>query len=478
MSSAKLSAARLVEQLQLTNERLERLEAEIRHANSLHAQATARANADPEAPVGDQTGPNGRVPGSASTPVSVAGNGTSQTGIGDNSAVLSQSSSTPATGKSSASGPTQRPTVTAAQVEGYFRRADVLFQSGKPDAAVKVWRQLLEVQPENRWALTNIGIVYTDQGRWAEAFDIFTEVARLEPNSLEAHYGLGLVHAQQGDYVAAAAEWEYVLRIQPDNEDARVNLSIVKERMALENEGADRSRSAAGGASTATPDEHAASAPPSRPVEQARSVQTPSVFESAPIQAETISSMPESEPAESAAVRRALAAKAKSDDQNRSRPANRSGAGRYALGLCALAAIGGAAWFLVPRSHAPTAAVNTEQVAPAVHNTKALASNSSVVPSIPPAPKKSDPAAVVPLPPHETATVRATPSVARLNRPALQKRTHWPVNASTATGHSIARRSHFAHRSRPIAQRPRPAAKKAARSDFNQGIDKLVNQIP
>ena len=39
INSGKLSTARLVEQLKLTNERLERLEAEIRHATGLRDEA-------------------------------------------------------------------------------------------------------------------------------------------------------------------------------------------------------------------------------------------------------------------------------------------------------------------------------------------------------------------------------------------------------------------------------------------------------
>jgi tetratricopeptide (TPR) repeat protein len=483
MTSAKLSAARLVEQLQLTNERLERLETEIRRAAGLPSIEPDAADARLQSNGAERTPTN--VPGPASSNPQGANRSDGTNRPAQDSSALGESQSTikARTSDVASTAQTERSPVTAAQIEGYFRRADVLFQSGKPDAAVKVWRQLLEIQPENTWALTNIGIVYTDQGRWSEALKIFTEVARLQPDSLEAHYGLGLVHAHQGNYPVAAAEWKYVLRLQPDNEDARVNLSIVEERMALEKTQGD---AAAASAAISTPaperviDDHAASSTAAQMVQDHREDHPQSAPTQADEQTDVASSIPDSTLSESETVRRALDAKSAAERQNRGAPSDRARTVRFAAGFMAVATVAAAAWFMVAKLHSQAPAAGAENVVPPGSRTQTAASiidaPSSTSREMGPVP---DQKTAAPVTGDKPETVKPSMPTDDSDSKPPPVRFHRTRRASVpVVAHANARPARVFNRSRAFARRPRPAIKKQVSSGFNQGAESLLNQIP
>ncbi len=184
--------ARLVEQLTRTNERLERLEAALRERSLLP----------------------GLQHKSSPTMLDVSRNGT-----------------TDACGQQEAAPESEDERNRAGEAESHFRRGVDLCQAGTYGEAVVEWQKVLDLQPDNPYALANIGIVYTEEGRWTEARDLFKRVLDIKPDNAEAHYGLGMSDAQLGDYDGAITEWEKTLQLQPDNKDARYNLALVRQRI-------------------------------------------------------------------------------------------------------------------------------------------------------------------------------------------------------------------------------------------------------
>lgn len=120
---------------------------------------------------------------------------------------------------------------TAEAADACFRKGVALCQAGNYDAALAAWQDVLRLQPDNPFALANIGIVLTEQGRWAEARNLFIRVLEIQPNNAEAHYGLGMADAQLGNYAGAIAAWENTIRLQPDNTDAHYNIALVRQRI-------------------------------------------------------------------------------------------------------------------------------------------------------------------------------------------------------------------------------------------------------
>ena len=204
-------AARLVEQLTRTNDRLERLEATLREHSLLpslqHEPETAGGASQP-------VGSNGSIPPNSGTATI------------DNAGV-----------------PLEQ------EAEAHFRRGVALCQAGKFDEAAAAWQQVLKLQPNNTYAMANLGIVFTEQSRWLEARDAFIRVLSLQPDNAEAHYGLGMADAQLGNYAGAVAAWENTLRLQPDFTDAHYNLALVRQRLS----GDSGAPAAAASAVTASP---------------------------------------------------------------------------------------------------------------------------------------------------------------------------------------------------------------------------------
>jgi len=184
--------ARLVEQLTKTNERLERLEATLRERSVLEGLQQ-------KLDLGDSR--ESSTEGAASK-------------IGEDPA-----SPPPADDHS------------AQEAEEHFRRGVAFCQAGNYPDALAAWRDVLQLQPDNPYALANTGIVYTEQGRWTEAKEVFQKVLAVQPDNAEAHYGVGMAEAQMGNYSEAIAAWENTIRLQPGNTDAHFNMTLVRQRM-------------------------------------------------------------------------------------------------------------------------------------------------------------------------------------------------------------------------------------------------------
>jgi tetratricopeptide (TPR) repeat protein len=103
-----------------------------------------------------------------------------------------------------------------------FAKAQRLFQAGKLDDALPMFREGLKHQPSNSVAHTYTGlIVAQDTARLGEARREFEDAIRDDPANVDAHYYLGVIHAAQGDFAAAAQAWDQALRINPGFAPAR-----------------------------------------------------------------------------------------------------------------------------------------------------------------------------------------------------------------------------------------------------------------
>ena len=185
--------ARLVEELTRTNQRLERLEATLSERSLLPGIQQEPERSD--------------APGASQLPPDSPGAGLANGVHLDAHADRAQ------------------------EADAHFRRGVAFCQAGNYDDAIAAWQEVLRLQPDNPYALANIGIVLTEQAHWAEARKCFVRVLEIEPDSAEAPYGLGMADAQLGNYAGAIAAWENTIRLQPDNTDAHYNMALVRQRL-------------------------------------------------------------------------------------------------------------------------------------------------------------------------------------------------------------------------------------------------------
>jgi len=118
----------------------------------------------------------------------------------------------------------RRPQTPARNAVWFYNQGVVLEKQGQVDAAVKSYRQAVELLPDYSSALLNLGKLLVETGQFAEAAARCQEALRIRPNLVEAHFSLGAALAGLGRIDEAVAQYQEALRIRPDFVEAHFNL--------------------------------------------------------------------------------------------------------------------------------------------------------------------------------------------------------------------------------------------------------------
>ncbi len=103
-----------------------------------------------------------------------------------------------------------------------FAIAIDLHQKGLLQESAEIYRLILEVDGQNISALNNLGLVSPPE----EAVKLFCQVLALNPDYFEARVNLGNALKNLGDYTAAIAAYEQALALRPNHPDALYNLAL------------------------------------------------------------------------------------------------------------------------------------------------------------------------------------------------------------------------------------------------------------
>ena len=98
-------------------------------------------------------------------------------------------------------------------------------QAGAWGSSERLFRNALEADPSNAFALDGLGTVRSREGRTEEAEALFRQAIRLAPGSLQPHSNLSTVLLREGRTAEAVSEAEAALRISPGYPAARLNLA-------------------------------------------------------------------------------------------------------------------------------------------------------------------------------------------------------------------------------------------------------------
>ncbi len=97
-------------------------------------------------------------------------------------------------------------------------------EAGNLQQAEQIYRQVLQVDPNNFNAIHLLGLIALQVGRTDSAVDYISQALRLMPDFAAAHYNLGLALRQQGKLAEAMAHWRQAVRYQPDYAEAHYHL--------------------------------------------------------------------------------------------------------------------------------------------------------------------------------------------------------------------------------------------------------------
>jgi tetratricopeptide (TPR) repeat protein len=101
-------------------------------------------------------------------------------------------------------------------------------QAGQWTEAERLYRQVLQADPNNANACHMLGILCTQAGNHAQAVEYIERALRQHPQSPVLLANLGLAHHGLGKLDAAASSLEQALRLQPAYAEAHYNLGLVR----------------------------------------------------------------------------------------------------------------------------------------------------------------------------------------------------------------------------------------------------------
>ena len=112
--------------------------------------------------------------------------------------------------------------------ERWFQRGLDLEQSGSAaEHVIEAYRKAIELDPKSAGALVNLGTIYFNARKWAEAEKHYRQALEVDPEYALAHFDLANLYDERGERGKAQAHYESALRISPNYADAHYNLALL-----------------------------------------------------------------------------------------------------------------------------------------------------------------------------------------------------------------------------------------------------------
>lgn len=110
--------------------------------------------------------------------------------------------------------------------------ASKLFKQGQLDQALEKVNSVLSAQPKDAQARFLKGLIFTEQGKAAEAIKVFTALTEDYPELPEPYNNIAVLYAGQGQYEKAKVALEMAIRTHPSYATAHENLGDIYAKMA------------------------------------------------------------------------------------------------------------------------------------------------------------------------------------------------------------------------------------------------------
>jgi tetratricopeptide (TPR) repeat protein len=115
-----------------------------------------------------------------------------------------------------------------ATAERWFQRGLDLEQSGAPsEEIIEAYQKAIELDPKSAGALVNLGTIYFNARKWAEAEQRYSQALEVDPEYALAHFDLANLYDERGDRPKALTHYQAALRISPSYADAHYNLALL-----------------------------------------------------------------------------------------------------------------------------------------------------------------------------------------------------------------------------------------------------------
>ncbi len=140
----------------------------------------------------------------------------------------------PATARESAGEPAPvEPPAEPATDDVLYRAARQATAHGELERALRIYRELLDLNPRHVRARNNLALLLDQQGDHDAALDELDVCARLDPDNCHVLVNRGAVLGTVGRFAEAEEDLRTVLRLEPSNAEAHFNLGLVISRKGL-----------------------------------------------------------------------------------------------------------------------------------------------------------------------------------------------------------------------------------------------------
>ena len=129
--------------------------------------------------------------------------------------------------------PTATPGISAEQ---RFKQGNEYMQSGQFDKAIPEFEAVLQMQPEQVSALTNLGVAYYNVGRLDDAIAQYQKALALAPGDADIHSNLAAAYVQKSQLDQALAEYQKAIDINPELHQAYFGLGVVHLQLGKNDE--------------------------------------------------------------------------------------------------------------------------------------------------------------------------------------------------------------------------------------------------
>ncbi|MBF0194184.1 MAG: tetratricopeptide repeat protein [Magnetococcales bacterium] len=111
-------------------------------------------------------------------------------------------------------------------IDQLLQQGILLHQSGEIEKAIKSYKKVLKIQPNNPSAFCNIGVALMHQGKFKNAVESFKKAISFKPDYAFAYSNLGAAQKELGDLTQAVLSYKKALAIQPEYAQAYSNLGL------------------------------------------------------------------------------------------------------------------------------------------------------------------------------------------------------------------------------------------------------------
>ncbi len=108
---------------------------------------------------------------------------------------------------------------------------------GRTPEAVTRYQEVLKLDPKNKFALYNLGLISQSSGDHADAEAKYREALLIDPNYQPALFNLAIVRTAAGDLDEAISLYRRAVAADPDNASAHLNLGLLLRRTGRTAEG-------------------------------------------------------------------------------------------------------------------------------------------------------------------------------------------------------------------------------------------------